>query len=146
MFPRETSVICSVVRLIINNVSNRNRNLRQPWWASLSELQIFSCQPRDLLIQNMLLSLQRVHHLNKFFDCRHLALYRWSRELQLFQFVPQWSILRTREIVLWVVSTHSSANNNLSPISHPGAKQNTSVSPINLGLRTKLLRYHDVFF
>ncbi len=34
----------------------------------------------------------------------------------------------------------------MSPISHPIAKQNTSVSPINLGLRTKLLRYHDVFF
>ncbi len=84
MFPRETSVICSVVSLIINTVSNRNCNLRQPWWANLSELQIFSCQPRDLLIQSMLLSLQRVHHLNKFLDCRHLALYRWSRELQPF--------------------------------------------------------------
>ena len=34
----------------------------------------------------MLLSLQRVNHLNMFFDCRHFAPYQWSRELQLFRF------------------------------------------------------------
>ena len=68
-------------------LSNSSRNLRQSWRASLSELLIFSCQPRDLLIQSMLLSLQRIHHLHKFFNCRHLALYRWSRELQPSRFV-----------------------------------------------------------
>ena len=48
----------------------------------------------------MLLSLQRVHPLNKFFDCRQLALYRWSSELQLFQFVSLQRIQRTQEIAV----------------------------------------------
>ena len=45
----------------LNFLSNWSGNLRQPCLASLSELLIFSCQPRDLLSQGMLLSLQRVH-------------------------------------------------------------------------------------
>ena len=63
----------------------------------------------------MLLSLQRVHHLNKIFDCRRFAQFRWSSELQLFRFVSPWRIQRTQEIVLWDASTPSSAITNLSP-------------------------------
>ena len=130
----------------LNCLSNRSRNLRQPGEPACLNCRFSAVNLEILWFKSMLLSLQRVHHLTKLFDCRHLARYRWSRELQLFQFVSQWKILRTQENVLWVVSTPSSANTNLSPISHPGAIQNTSVSPNNLGLRTKVLRYHDVFF
>ena len=68
-----------------------------------------------------------------------------SIELQLFQFVSPWKIQWTREIVLWDTSTPPSANTNLSSISQHGSIQNTYGSPINLGLRTKACRYHEVF-
>ena len=45
---------------------------------------MFISQLRDLLIQGVLLSFQRIHHLHKFFNCRHL--YRRSRELQFSHF------------------------------------------------------------
>ena len=49
-------------------LSNCSRSVRQSWCANLSELSSFGCQLRDNLIQGMLLSFQRVHHLHKFFN------------------------------------------------------------------------------
>ena len=110
---------------------NCSRNLRQTWLASLSQLLIFSCQPRDLLIQGMLLSLQRVHHLNKFFACRHFALYRWSSELQLFRFVSLRRIQRTKKectVRCFNFPQHT-------PISQHRTVQNQRSDPGELGRR-----------
>ena len=60
--------------------------------ASLGETAFLNCcfsavkTSRSLDSSSVVVLLQRLHHLHKFFNCRSLVLYRRSRELQFLHF------------------------------------------------------------